>query len=445
MLYAKYILKDRILKITNLSNNLKGKNIDIDNERRKLYGFIYDIQLALEECLIASKYNKQMFHTLKMQMKSIHKSITSMNTVDDLMSVYDSLTEAFAYFDYTNDEALSYSYEALRELDFIGDEPIFPLKNLAMQYNRNINLFEPNCGSGDTFKIMGTSALCYGNENSYLVKDAKKCCERVVRTSLSDMKISNDVFDMCVMKCNIGLTLESNLGYNNSFAKVEKKFLVNMSKYIRNEGAVLIVIPAFRMYKDVCEHIAKYYTNVQVFKSRQHLWEDKRLLCIYGQKSLNKEKDMDIYKKLRKLFDTSDLQEISADLQLDYKLAPDYRPVLLFRGSTIDQEELQHIVETSSCEDEFMNTREVLKLGEQKIEPLLPFNIGQLGLVLTSGCLDGVVDEGDGHYHLVKGMVSKKSDKDTSKEGRKQIESEIISNRVEINIMLPNGDFKKLT
>lgn len=445
MRYSKYILKDRLMRITTLNKNFKGTNLDIDNEKRKMYGYIYDIKLALEECLIASANEKQLYHTLKMQVNNIHKNISDIKNADDLKNVYENLIETFSYFDYQYSESTCYGYETLNSFEYIGEDPIIPLKNLAMNYNRNINLFEPNCGDGDTFKTMGSSALCYGNESSYLAKDAKKYAEKVIKTSLSDMKISNDAFDICVLKCRIGIDLSDNLGYNNAMAKVEKKFLVNMSKYIRTNGTALIVIPAFRMYKDICDHISKYYTNVKVFKSNQAFWNDKRLLYIYGQKSNNKEKDDEIYKMLRKCFDESLIEEMPKDLTLDYKLPSDFIPISLFRGSTIDIDELYNIVETSNAEEEFMKTRDIVKIGEQKIEPLLPFNIGQLGLVLTSGCLDGIVDEGDGNYHLVKGMVSKKSDKDSSKDSNKEIESEIISNRVEINIMLPNGDFKKLT
>ena len=108
-------------------------------------------------------------------------------------------------------------------------------------------------------------------------------------------------------------------------------------------------------------------------------------------------------------------------------------------------EELYDIVETSGVLDEFFETQKVEKIGESTTKPLLPFNIGQLGLVLTSGCLDGIIDEGDGHYHLVKGKVSKKSE--TTREVSDGVleESETISNRVEINVLLPNGEYKILT
>ena len=78
--------------------------------------------------------------------------------------------------------------------------------------------------------------------------------------------------------------------------------------------------------------------------------------------------------------------------------------------------------------------------------PLLPFNIGQVGLVLTSGCLDGIVEEVDGIYHVIKGMTTKLSETKTEvSEDNNQVKStETISNQVKINVFTADGKFISL-
>ena len=77
--------------------------------------------------------------------------------------------------------------------------------------------------------------------------------------------------------------------------------------------------------------------------------------------------------------------------------------------------------------------------------PLLPFNIGQVGLVLTSGCLDGVVEEIDGVYHVIKGMTTKLTTVETDDSEEDKIKStETISNRVKINVFTADGKFIEL-
>ena len=110
----------------------------------------------------------------------------------------------------------------------------------------------------------------------------------------------------------------------------------------------------------------------------------------------------------------------------------------------MDLEEVEQIIEKSSLMNKMWENQRVEKLDETIKNPLLPFNIGQLGLVLTSGCLDGIVDEGDGHSHLIKGRVSKQI-VETETDTEKGIEiTETTVNKVEINVLLPNGEFKVL-
>ena len=93
----------------------------------------------------------------------------------------------------------------------------------------------------------------------------------------------------------------------------------------------------------------------------------------------------------------------------------------------------------------FWKEQNIDDLNQEK-HPLLPFNVGQIGLVLTSGFLDGVVDEGNGFYHAVKGRVVRKIDSDNEiRAESNSIEvNETTTNRVEINAFLPDGTYKKL-
>ena len=150
------------------------------------------------------------------------------------------------------------------------------------------------------------------------------------------------------------------------------------------------------------------------------------------------------YEDLRKSYNPELLEDFDENLILDYVLPSKHIPIETFRGSVLDMEELHYLVQNSGAVDEMFENQHVEKIGESSTRPLLPFNIGQIGLVLTSGCLDGIIDEGDGHYHLVKGQVSKKTDVESNVSNGVIDETEIISNRVEINVMLPNGEFKTL-
>lgn len=90
--------------------------------------------------------------------------------------------------------------------------------------------------------------------------------------------------------------------------------------------------------------------------------------------------------------------------------------------------------------------QEIHSISSKKQRPLLPFTIGQIGLILTSGFLDGIIDEENGFKHVVKGQVKKYVENDAQVESQKNKLniSETIGNRVEINIFLPDGTYKEL-
>ena len=76
--------------------------------------------------------------------------------------------------------------------------------------------------------------------------------------------------------------------------------------------------------------------------------------------------------------------------------------------------------------------------------PLLPFNIGQVGLVLTSGCLDGVIEEMEGINHVIKGMTTKVMTTNREEMDDKVRCTETINNQVKINVFTADGKYIQL-
>jgi hypothetical protein len=82
--------------------------------------------------------------------------------------------------------------------------------------------------------------------------------------------------------------------------------------------------------------------------------------------------------------------------------------------------------------------------------PLLPFTSGQLGLVLISGDIDGIIEEPNGCRHAVKGYSSRGSS-DTTEDilnadgeliGSKRIRTSFST--TEVNVITPDGNIRSL-
>ena len=190
-------------------------------------------------------------------------------------------------------------------------------------------------------------------------------------------------------------------------------------------------MPKTRMTRDMALAFSKLLRDVQVLKKE----EDDFYIHVIGVKDITTNEKEEVFKLL---FDLKE-KDIKTELEHIYSLPsggikhPDF-----FRGSMLDEEELSGLVKNSGLMNSFWKAQEI-ESHDDSVRPLLPFNMGQIGLVLTSGCLDGVVEEYEGQYHAIKGMVTKIRHNDTTDEGNnEEVNVETISNKVQINIVTPD-------
>ena len=176
------------------------------------------------------------------------------------------------------------------------------------------------------------------------------------------------------------------------------------------------------------------------------LAEQQKLDPIVGRKkeSIFRELDAEAFARLRNVFNTPDLVEESEDVA--FSLPKGTITIQKFRGGTLDDVQMESMMEDSAAMKDFWKEQKVEKLSENSAHPLLPFSVGQLGLVLTSGCLDGVIEETGNCSHVVKGRVVKRvdTDREFNEDGTRVQISSTTSNRVEISMFLPDGTFKCL-
>jgi hypothetical protein len=125
--------------------------------------------------------------------------------------------------------------------------------------------------------------------------------------------------------------------------------------------------------------------------------------------------------------------------------SPRYRlpaspPVALFRSGLIDEAELEAELRDSPLWTKLGNHQD----GNGRLgRPPLPLHAGHLGLLLASGCLDGVVGQGKDR-HIVRGKVEKLTHTEQEYEGDVLIEREVESYRVSIKLLGRDGQIRTL-
>ena len=444
MFFANYILKDRVTKIKNQSRNIKPEKELLKSEKSNLYAAIYDMKLAIEELYVATESNVyRSYSTLLMnkivRISEAEDSIALIGIIEETLNIFENI-------DFEDSFSGNYEYRTYNREKYIDNDFI---RNVVshISTDRNFNIFDTECRRGQSLKAIkdtNDKAICYGleSDNSY-AESAKEHATKIIKGQIKGSRIKNEVFDLLIANCSISATLKDNM-FSGTVIKTERQFIQNIIKYIAPEGIVVIGIPFYRLHKDMCILIAKHFDKVTIVQGIGEKNNILHMAYIVGQKSKDKSINEEVYNMLRRCYDYKNIPSIFDVLLDQYKIGPRYAEVDLFKGSMLDVEELYNIVETSGCVDSFLQKQRVSKISENTKRPLLPFNVGQIGLVLTSGCLDGVIDEGNGSYHLIKGMVSKKSEVTKHVVDGILEESEVLSNKVEINVILPNGEFKTL-
>lgn len=467
MLYTMYMLRDSIARITGLNAQMKEdtKVEFLVSYREKFYNFAYDICLMLLEASVHmnNRTLSNKYYTVKNAISDAIKA----KTIIELKEVITKITDEFKEFDYSdfntnnfNSVIQDYRYKIRCNLPYeIENKDNVIIKGIFQAIkndsnDRNITMFYPACSDGENIETVKTvfennNLKIYGIEpNDYKLTIAKRKFTRVVKGELRGARIQNNAFDILYVEPNILLDVNQNNPY--SIKKIEKDRISEMFKYLRTDGIMIICMPHTRLWRDTSSMLSKYLKNINIYKIDGKDFDDAGMIYIVGKKDVNTEPRQEEYSKLRKLYDINNVKSFTYDIEEGiYKLPKQYIDIEIFKGSQLDIEEIDDILLKSNLMTQYFEKQRAEKLNEITKNPLLPFNIGQLGLVLTSGCLDGIVEEDADHCHLIKGRVSKQvitseddeEDEDTSDE-MELVETTV--NKVEINVLLPNGEFKTL-
>lgn len=456
MLFSAYTIRDNLSRINSLNEQIKSdtKADILGTYKNKFYAFAYDLALAVGEIYFTT--GRDLFYS---KYQNILMEIRNAQTAESAEGLKRALTTICQEFDgiglgeYNKDDfnrvaerwGSSYNFRIQESLD--NTIVLNEICNSIVIPRRDINLFYPDCYNAENISAFINSIdglKAYGNEaKEGALSAAKRSMHKAVKGVLRGSRIQNNAFDIVYVQPPISLEIDENDIFANR--RAEKNYIADMFKYLRVDGVMVITMPYTRLFKDVCTMLSKQLKDIQIIKAVGEEFYGLGMIHIVGQKEVSKEPKQEEYTKLRRLFEyTRIIDIIDIDKNIQYTLPRQGIFIDMFKGSALDLEEVEQIIDSSSLMNKMWQSQKVEKLDETIKNPLLPFNIGQLGLVLTSGCLDGIVNEEDGYNHLIKGRVSKQiMEAEVEKDGKIEL-TETTVNKVEINVLLPNGEFKVL-
>lgn len=458
MLVSMYYLRDCNVRLRSMQRMLEKlkegdeDKVDFETIAANFHGIAFDMANALSE-LATGLNNHHGFSATLSLLTSTWETISAESTKEQFISVIENLAAPYEDFDYESLNLYSYSNSFLDVNKYSGEvgHPL-TMEALAQAVKLNVpravNMIDArsrygtdafslvNAFSGGTMRAWGVGLA----ENSQ--ESTRSRFHRVAMGELKGSNITNEAFDILLLRPDI--TLERS-GEKLLFKK-EKEMIHKAVNYVRPGGVVAIGLPYFRFYRDIVLFLSRNLSNIQIRRCDADSFNLTGLIYVVGIRKDDREIDEDGYTLMRHAFNYRNVPEVRDNPFEEITLPNGVEEIKMFRGSVLDPEEIKRIYATSPCVTQFWGNQRVEKLSENAKNPLLPFNVGQLGLVLTSGCLDGVVDEGNGCCHVIKGRVIKKLDRTHDIDAANgQIEIvETTSNRVEINVFLPDGTHKIL-
>lgn len=453
MLRAFYLLRDSIGKISRIGKTMTI-NSDLDVIKNRL---IYERRNA-------SVYFNELLNVVDCDLYIVEEAHNEFNTImEDLLQEEDNavikqelttLPQVILTGGMENINEYDLSRRAkMYEHDYdnanlIDDMDLRTLSRcFSTETNRPVNFLDARCYNGynanEIMKMSLEDLKLYGmefdNTRANYAKD-KGCFTKIAKGGLKGSKCSNNVFDVVLLTPTTKFVAEFT-PMQTLKPRIEFEELKQVTNYLRDDGLLLMPIPYYRLTAQMITYISKNYKDVSVTKI-SNTWN--QLVVVAGLKKPSDDGDEDVYNLLRRIsLDSS----VANDKQLNkYILPATLLSVDLFRGNILDDEDIEYISNCTGLYDNFMDKQKHILDSLDKQQPLLPFNIGQIGLVLTSGCLDGEIEELEGHYHVIKGMVRKEEIVEIVEgetKGQKETRTTFV-NKVQINVVAPDGTFKTL-
>ena len=295
---------------------------------------------------------------------------------------------------------------------------------------------------------LGENVRIYGMYDSSSLqesRDVRSCMERCALGSPEHYKVQNKAFDLIYTRTLTAVSYYSNEGAPASAESPVTKELKRLWRYLAPGGVLLMLVPKFCLRQKERTIASSFYEllgNKRVSTMYENL--DMRLLVLRKGVVIEEAEKEATYQKLTAM-QKSDAA-LSDILKHAFDKAPSYDlgSIRLFKGEEQDKLILEIALEKST-----------LKIGKTKtvqhaIEPLLPLKKGQIGQIIASGRLNGIIDEGDGYKHIISGRVVKgtrrthKEDYDDPEHAREE-DKIIRNNLVEINALGGDGKIRTIS
>ena len=314
-------------------------------------------------------------------------------------------------------------------------EHVKMIKKALVFPDNKVNLFDPCCGEGYALEklALNENADTYGIELDGIRRtNAETRIKRVGFGSFFASRVSYECFH--------GIFLNppylSIIGENGSKTRSEKRFLVESMYNLMQGGVMIYIIPYYRLTMDICTILCNNFENISVYRFLDSEFSKFKQVVVFGIKKV-REENIEAAEKLSQYAMMPErIPMIDTLVPESYVLPDTEKTVETFKGEEFNLGELKRQLAASNSVNMLF---EKSKLDAMEKRPLLPLNVGQLGLIGGSGLINGYIDCDS--PHVIKGRIIKEVRTRENEEMNTLTETRV--NKMIFNILTPNG-VKKL-
>lgn len=321
---------------------------------------------------------------------------------------------------------------------------------------------DPTCGEGEIlhqlsspFQSEDCTISTYGVElDKGRAEKALSLLSHCINAPIESMVIQNEAVSLLYLNPPYDFTMK---GMDDDSAdRKEWQELVRNTRYLKEKGLMIYVIPSYRFAdKRIARYLATYFFDVGIMRFSDEDYDDFRQCIFIGNKKTGKHKEFNqtLFNFLIQMESDEFVMEKVTPIdrfvtaQKKWKVPTGIEELKTFYTKLANKSDYVEGIRNSKGFQAFI-CRSKPKQLEIGGNPILPLNQGQMALLLASGAVNGEIGEGD-NYHLVQGLeiVSKvtEEEKRTHDNGSVTTVTKTRTKRdVSVKIITPSGLIRKL-
>lgn len=421
----------RIYTQKNQINRAKDTFSELEAIKENLSEVIKELRLLFSECDMqkGAEYANRLYGAVikfNLMTEDYTKFIEAIDVLKNEIPITEAVTgKVIGHL--MNNVKLGYYPTDIDHIKMIKQALVFP--------DCKVNLFDPCCGEGYALEklALNENADTYGIELDGIRRT--KAEERIKRVGFGSFFASRVSYE-CFHAILLNPPYLSLMGENGIKSRSEKRFLVESMYNLMLGGVMMYIIPYYRLTMDICKILCNNFENISVYRFLDSEFSKFKQVVVFGIKKERSENIADAEKLSQYAMMPEKIPMIDTITPESYVLPSTEKTVETFKGEEFNLGELKRQLAASNSINMLF---EKSKLDAMEKRPLLPLNIGQLGLIGGSGLINGYVDCDS--PHVIKGRIIKEVRTRENEEMNTLTETRV--NKMIFNILTPNG-VKKL-